>query len=358
MRPRCAFALALAALASSAGPLSAGDQSDKKPTRELAFFGVLRGLTAEEARTQAETWLRQSRPLDDTTRQQLAAIWADSGRPVLDRVADTLTLGDAEARRLLAEARDPDAAPPADVPAVLKDARKPVFYRANLALTYAKALASRRYYEEMRDALRAVRVEQVADPAAYLFHRATAEYGLLLRAEATETITRLLDDVTDAPERYKAVAGLMYSDMLTWRDKGLAEVARKMSLIERRLENKQGGEKTRKVQREVVARLDELIKELEQPPDGPRGPDGAGPPEDRRGANRSSRPLDDDQIIGGAGEGKVDMARFKNLVEVWGKLPEKEQVRALRGLARQMPPRYQEVIENYFRILQKAHQAK
>jgi hypothetical protein len=36
---------------------------------------------------------------------------------------------------------------------------------------------------------------------------------------------------------------------------------------------------------------------------------------------------------------------------VWGKLPEKERVRALNDITQGMPPRYREVIENYFKKL-------
>ena len=55
----------------------------------------------------------------------------------------------------------------------------------------------------------------------------------------------------------------MLLDMQTWKDKDLGAVARKMDNIERRLDLARGGPQTQKLQREVVARLDELIKELE-----------------------------------------------------------------------------------------------
>ena len=116
---------------------------------------------------------------------------------------------------------------------------------------------------EALEALRVVKPEQVVDPSAYLFHRAVAEHALLLKKEAAESIVRLLDDAVDSPERYKMVAGLMLFDMMGWQDKDLGWIARKMDNIERRLELARGGPQTQKMQKEVVARLDELIKELE-----------------------------------------------------------------------------------------------
>ena len=40
----------------------------------------------------------------------------------------------------------------------------------------------------------------------------------------------VLEDVADAPERYKLVAMLMLYDMQTWQDKDLGEIARKNRL--------------------------------------------------------------------------------------------------------------------------------
>ena len=66
----------------------------------------------------------------------------------------TLGLGDPDAAKLLAEARDPAAPAPKEVPAVLRDAKLPAFFRANLALAYAKALTGKRVYEEALEALK------------------------------------------------------------------------------------------------------------------------------------------------------------------------------------------------------------
>src|SRR5262249_28613850 len=149
----------------------------------------------------------------------------------LDQVADTLALGDAEAAKLLAEARDPTALAPTKVPAIFKDGKHPQFLRSNLALAYAKALTGRRGYEESLAVLKTCKVEQVVDPACYLFYRAAAEYTLQLRADANYSILRLLDDVTDTPERYKTVAALMVYDMLSWKDKDMGWISRTASNV-------------------------------------------------------------------------------------------------------------------------------
>src|SRR5207245_502709 len=107
-----------------------------------------------------------------------------------------------------------------------------------LALAYAKALSNRKVYEEVLETLHSsqFKPEQVVDPASFLFHKAVAEHGLMLKKDANETIARLLDDVPSAPERYKMVAALMHFDMVGWRDKDLAAIARKMDIVQRRLD--------------------------------------------------------------------------------------------------------------------------
>src|SRR5262249_36269918 len=155
--------------------------AENKPA--VYTFGTLKPPTAEAARAQAQAWLEAVGKTDDTARAAFQAIW-DSDRPVLDRVAETLALGDAQAAQLLTEARDPAAPAPKEVPTLLRDTKLPVYFRSNLALAYAKALSGRRVYEESLGALRSAVPEQVVDPAAYYFHKAVAEHALVQKKEA------------------------------------------------------------------------------------------------------------------------------------------------------------------------------
>jgi hypothetical protein len=255
--------LACAALAALlAGGSQAWAQAEKHAPKELAF-GALRSASPEEARSQALDWLKSVGKTDDASVKAFNAIWDAKDRAVLDQVTETFCLGDTEAANLLKDARRVGAPAPLEVPDLLRDAKKPAFYRANLTLAYAKALSNRRVYEEALDALNNVKVEQVVDPSSYLFHKAVSEHALTDRLAANTTIIRLLDDVADAPERYKMVSALMVYDMLGWQEKDLGWVGRKMDNIERRLELARGGPTTQKMQKQVVARLDEMIKELE-----------------------------------------------------------------------------------------------
>jgi hypothetical protein len=234
-------------------------EADTKPPKEVASFGALQAPSLEAAREQAAKWYASVGGKDQ---KAFDALWA-TDRPILDKVAQTLALGNPDAAKLLKQANDPNAPAPEGVPAILKDPKADTFLRANLALAYAKALSNRRIFEEAQLALASVKAEQVVDPAAFFFVKAVAEYSLMNRADSDAAILRLLEDVSEAPERYRMVAALMHFDMLTWQDNDLGWVSRKMNVIADRLEINRGGEKTRKMQKEVLVRLEEMIKEKE-----------------------------------------------------------------------------------------------
>lgn len=347
------LALAVAVpLVGSGAALARGEKS--RPKEIAATFGTLKAPNLDTARGQALDWLKATGKADDATLKRFDEIWKDADRGLLDLVAATLALGDPEAAKLLDGARNPVSSAPQEVPALLKDEKQPTFYRGNLALAYAKALAGRRVFEEILETLKVVKPEQVVDPAAYFFHRAVAEHALLLKTEANRSVVGLLEDVADVPDRYKLVGMLMYHDMLSWRDKDLGEIARKMDNIERRLELARGGPKTQKIQKEVVARLDELIKKMENQAKGCTACNGGqcpgGQPGNGGGAQPSS-PMQDSNIAKNGGPGNVDPKKLRGLAQAWGKLPEKERAKAMQDLVRDMPPRHRELIENYFKKL-------
>jgi len=65
------------------------------------------------------------------------------------------------------------------------------------------------------------------------------------------SIIRLLDDVSDAPDRYKMLATIMFIDMGNWKkdEKDLANIKRLMDNSERRLTQARGGKVTQEIQR-------------------------------------------------------------------------------------------------------------
>lgn len=337
-------------------------------TPRPARFGSLEGLSADAAKAQAAAWLKSTNPTAEVT-AKFDHLWK-SDASVLDKVIRTFELGNADVAKMMTTARDPLALAPTETPALLKNQDLPVFFRANLALGYGRALSLRSVHEEALEMLKMFSAEQMVDPAAYLFHRAVSEHAMLDKTAASASINRLLDDAASAPERYRTLAALMALDIHSWKDKDLGSIARKMKDVERRLDLSRGGPKTQKVQKEIVARLDELIKELENkdkngqgqcknPGEGggncpAGGPGQGGPPQ----GNNPSSPATESGIANAGGSGTVEQAKLKRLVEQWGNLPPRERGAALQELTQGMSPRHREAIENYFRNLANAQGRK
>src|SRR5215212_7468746 len=150
------------------------------------------------------------------------------------------------------------------------------------------------------------------------------------REPATGSIIKLLDDVADAPDRYKMVATLMFFEMQNWSGdpKDLSNITRLMDNSGRRLELARGGEKTQDIQKKIVFRLDELIKELEAKAkqsqcQGGNCPGGGDKPGSKPGGNtvNPNAPATDSVIMGGSGPGKVDEKKLREYAEKWGTMP-------------------------------------
>jgi tetratricopeptide (TPR) repeat protein len=261
---------------------------------------------------------------------------------LLERVVAVIVLGMPELRGMLANWSDATAAAPLSPPALLRDERLPPIVRANLALWFAREMVQRRLHQEALDALLPVRAEQVVDPAAYYFFRAVSENKLRKRDEALASINRLLSSVEGVPDRYRFVAELLRKDMDGWKEKDLGDIARRMQEIEGRLQNHRGGPQTQERQKEVIAMLDQLIKDLEDQCNQCQCNGGAA------GGARVTTPMQDSRIVGGqAGKGEVDKKPLIKDEKVWGKMPEKEKVKALENVNRELPPRFKDAIEAY-----------
>ena len=59
----------------------------------------------------------------------------------------------------------------------------------------------------------------------------------------------------------------------------------------------------------------------------------------------------DSNIATNSGPGQIDAKKIKDLADQWGRLPPREREANMRELTREMPQRYREVIQEYFRKL-------
>jgi len=254
---------------------------------------------------------------------------------------------------------------PAETPALLKNEKLDPFFRTNVALAFAKASANKKVYEEALEALKGVNPELAVDPASYFFFKAVSEHATMKKDPAVGSIVKLLDDVADAPDRYKMVATLMFFDMQGWAadPKDLSNIERLMDNSGRRLDLARAGEKTQDIQKKIVFRLDEIIKELEAKanqsqcqggscPGGGQKP-GDGPP--GGSTTQPTRNAKESVIMGGSGKGQVDEAQLRKIAEQWGGLPPAQRAKIVADLTRDLPPKFEPMIKNYFEALDRIH---
>jgi hypothetical protein len=350
------FAAAVSAgLAVTLTPAAASEPA-KKPT---FGFSTMKAATPEVAKEKAAAWLESVGKFDQAAFDK---IWADDKRTVLDRTADSLALGNAEVATVFANLRKLDAPAPAEVPAVLKDEKQDPFFSTNVALAFARGAANKKAYEEALDAFKTARPEVAVDPASFYFFKAVSEHATMQKDAASASIVKLLDDVADAPDRYKMVATLMFFDMQNWAtETDLANLVRLMDNSGRRLELARAGEKTQDIQKKIVFLLDKIINK--DPGDGPSPPNPPpGPPGDDPGHHPkpgpnpgTDRPAPDSVMGGPSGTGKVDERQLRQIAEEWGALPPEKRAKIIADITRDLPAKYKPMIDEYFKALNRVH---
>jgi hypothetical protein len=134
----------------------------------------------------------------------------------------------------------------------------------------------------------------------------------------------------------------MLADIEPLEPDSLDEISRIMDDIRRRTSLYRSGKLVLGQEEQVIKKLDKLIEKLEsqqqsQPASGKTVP---------------SAPMQDSMKAPGKGSGQVTSKQTKDGGR-WGDLPPAERAAALAEMAKDMPPHYREVIEEYFRRLAK-----
>lgn len=356
----------------AAAPTLAADPTDAAaPTYG---FSSLKAMSPDAAKAKCAAWLKAQNKFDQTA---FDAIWAAKDRSTLDRVADSIALGNPDAAAVVADARNPNSPVPSSIPAVLSDPKLDSFVRTNLAFVFAKSAANKKAYEEALDALslEGVAPEQVVDPASFFFFKAVAAHSLAQyeptkKAVAVAAINRLRTDIADVPDRYRMVAILMYFEMDKWPDNPLAlsNIERLMANSGRRLDLARPDAETQKIQRKIVFRLDELIKEKENQagqggqqankgecPGGGQ-PGGSQPGSQPGNGNQPGQPLQDTKLVQGASGTNKDINKDLQLAtQNWGSLTPDERKKVIDQISREYPAKYKPMIDDYFKSLNRIH---
>lgn len=161
---------------------------------------------------------------------------------------------------------------------------------------------------------------------------------------------RILDSFEEVPVRYERLSRIMLEDIEHWDDKGLEKIKRDMKEVKTDLKSGYADKVVRIKQEEIIRELDALIEDKQ----------GESKDKDKKkkeiilpGSGVSNSPQDDSTIAHDLGKGEVSPEKLQKEIARVFALPEKERAKAIMGIVSKYPPRYQIVIEEYFKSLSK-----
>lgn len=306
---------------------------------------TLRPTSLEQAKRETVAWLR-TKQLDDAKLRTIEPLWSTDGASLdlVERLVRTAALGEPQLAALVDYCALAHAGRKLPDVTWLDSESLPALLRHNARLFFGRWLAQERLYDEAAEQLKHLNPDMVVDPSVLLFYQSVVHHRLLDKEAGLRAVDRLLQDVADVPQRFRAVAALMKVDLQQLDDKTLDHIARRMEDIRRRLDLGRAGEKVVKVEDGVIESLDKLIEEMEKQQQQSQGGGGSS------GAMRPNAPMQQSQAAGGKGAGETDKKRVGNTAG-WGDLPPKQREEAMQQIGKDFPAHYRDVIEQYFRKL-------
>lgn len=181
------------------------------------------------------------------------------------------------------------------------------------------------------------------------FWKAVSEFKLNNRDKAISLLKNVLEPITPhnppMPERYLVIASMMKDELSDrWSQDDLDNTARKMDNVQRRLELGLAKGDTQRLQKEIIDDLDKKIKDAE---DEINKSNQTLP----SSQNKIAQPTPESKIATDSGSGNIENKKMIMSKDVWGKMPEKEKVKALEAVNRQLPPHIREAVKGFSKKL-------
>lgn len=327
--------------------LPAQEKPKESPEAKAELFA---SPSSTELKTQLQNWAADQKVKDPAQLKSIATLLAQldtslSAEEKLDLTLQVFSQVNPEAKQIFQEYQLSDTLPQLSNHPLLVNGKAESFYRANIRYYAARNLTQFRMVDHALELFKSITPDTLIDPAGYLFYKAVCEHHLLQKKACVKTLEQLLNNTEQVPERYRQVAILMQADLAELKEESLDEIARKMSDVERRLDLGKSGKKVQKVEDEIIASLDKLIKKME---DQSKNSSSSG-----AGAGSSQSPsggTDESRVKGRTAPGEVDKKKLSNNGG-WGDLPPKKQASAKNIINRNFPSHYRKAIEKYFKKL-------
>ncbi len=230
----------------------------------------------------------------------------------------------------------------------------------------ARALVTDERYEEAQPLLHEIGQKwETESPRAgqALFYQGLCESELLFRDQAQDTLYKFVDGYPEESPRLLEKARTMIDDLERREPGSIGDVADHMETSERKLNLEDSGEQTQGVQEKIIAMLDTLIEQAEEQEKQQQQQQGqgsgsgqqqkqAGAPGNAEGQNQGAN--------GSPQQAPKVVRRVRGATKsAWDDLRDKKrEAEALSAIKSKYPPRYQRLIEQYFRDLQETGEDK
>ncbi len=190
-----------------------------------------------------------------------------------------------------------------------------------------------------------------------LFLRGVAYGQLLQHKEATECLTKFLNDYPEAPERMRVGAFRQLEVLKLYQEGTLTDVQLRMDFSRRKLSLEDTGKTTREHQDKIIDILAKLIKEAEEKECNCKGGGSGKKPGEKQGQGSEGEGQGQGQGQGGSTGGNskgTDSDTVKRLhrggpQSPWSHLRDRERDPVFNAIKEKYPARYQQLIEQYYK---------
>lgn len=309
---------------------------------------VFEKMAVDQVRTELLQWLATT-GADRLSLQAVTQNWADtnalaalSGEELLDLLVNSFAQVDMATQRLVEGSYG--AATPDGV--VFDGIREATIFRNQIQQFRARWMVQHRYYDDALPLLLELAPEAVVDPAGLLFYRAVCQSQLLQRREAIDSLSLLLNNTLDVPDRFRVVAEMLQAELLKRKDDGLNQVSQLMQDVERRLDLGRSGEDTQQQETAIISAIDKLLEEMEEEQKKKKNPSdggGEGNPQSTPGGQGADRTVNK-----GPSSSTGDADR-KELTEKgkWGMLDKQAEAQARELIRQKFPSNFLDQIGRY-----------
>jgi len=308
------------------------------------------GIDALDVRSDLFEWI-DAAGIAPAVQHEIAADWSGDAElskladeDLLDRLIEAFGNADTSTRKLLESSWDENSLDTI----VFDGIRERKIYRNHVELFRARWMTQHRLFDEALAIFDTLSPEDVVDPAGLFFYRAVCQSQLLLRQQALDSLSLLLNHTLEVPDRFRLVAEILQSELEKQKDDDLGHISRLMSDVERRLDLGRSGENVQDQQLQVITAIDRLLEEAEKKKNQDQQQGGGSQGDPNQNQPSSGNPGQDSRIHGSKADGE---ATRKDLKETgrWGMLDRRDEAKARELIRQQFPANYLDIISEYNR---------